>query len=332
MGIGEATTAPGWNGEEWAGTASLVRDRLAPLVEGADLRSWADVAARVDRAVRGRPFLRAGIEMACLDALGRTVGAARLHAARRRAARRGDDEDRAAGPGRGVRRARAPARRWSEARGRSRSRSASAWRATWPAWPASGGSPGDGLPITVDANEGWSTEEARASRRGPAGARRRGLRAAHAARGADPGRATCAAAPGRCSSPTRPLWGLRDLLDLHAAGACDVASVYPGKCGGMLEAVALVAHGGRPRPDRLVRQQPRARGGHRRAGARRRRLAGPQRRGALRRDRPALLRVVARDRRRLRALGRRQRAGRPRARRRARPATPSPPIASTADR
>jgi muconate cycloisomerase len=237
VGIGEATTAPGWNGEEWAGTAALVRDRIAPLLVGADLRSWAAIAARVDRAVRGRPFLRAGLEMACLDALGRSAGLS--VSALLGGALRDDVPIKIVLPARDegfVERAGALAlERGARAIkvkvgldvGDDVRRVACVRRLA-----------GDGVPITVDANEGWTTEEAPAA---VSALQELGVRAFEQPmpRAALTQAAELRRRTGALLVADEALWTLQDLHGLHAAGAYDVASVYPGKCGGMLEAVAL---------------------------------------------------------------------------------------------
>lgn len=74
VGVGEATTAPAWNGEDAVGTADLLQRVLGPELVGRRVDRWPDVAAVVDRHVRRRPFLRAAVEMACLDAEGRSKG------------------------------------------------------------------------------------------------------------------------------------------------------------------------------------------------------------------------------------------------------------------
>lgn len=73
-GIGEITTAPSWNGEDAIGSVDLVNRLLAPRLRGIDVDDEAAVLGVVDRAVKQRPFLRAGIEMACLDATAREDG------------------------------------------------------------------------------------------------------------------------------------------------------------------------------------------------------------------------------------------------------------------
>ena len=46
-GIGEVTCSPRWNGEEAAGTVTLVRDLLDPAIRGLDPWNWAAIAARL---------------------------------------------------------------------------------------------------------------------------------------------------------------------------------------------------------------------------------------------------------------------------------------------
>ena len=74
VGIGEVTCSPAWNGEEALQTSRLVAGSLGSALVGADPLSWADVSDRVDGTVRNRPFLRAAVEMACLDIAGRYLG------------------------------------------------------------------------------------------------------------------------------------------------------------------------------------------------------------------------------------------------------------------
>lgn len=73
VGLGEVTCAPGWNGEEYAGSVSLLRGPVASALAGADPTRWRTTLDLVDRSTRGRPFLRAAIEMACLDLAGKAA-------------------------------------------------------------------------------------------------------------------------------------------------------------------------------------------------------------------------------------------------------------------
>lgn len=74
VGVGEVTAAPAWNGEDAVGSVDLLVRVLAPALLGLRADRWDEVAQVVDATVRGRPFLRAGIEMACLDAEGLATG------------------------------------------------------------------------------------------------------------------------------------------------------------------------------------------------------------------------------------------------------------------
>ena len=74
VGIGEVTCSPAWNGEEALETTRLVGGLLGPELVGADPLSWADVSTRFDGNVHDRPFLRAAVEMACLDLAARHLG------------------------------------------------------------------------------------------------------------------------------------------------------------------------------------------------------------------------------------------------------------------
>lgn len=67
-GVGEVTTAPGWNGEEAYGSIALVNRLLRERLIGKEVDDWQSIGREFDSAIKGRPFLRAGLEMACLDA------------------------------------------------------------------------------------------------------------------------------------------------------------------------------------------------------------------------------------------------------------------------
>ena len=74
VGVGEVTCEPTWNGEEALETSRLLAGPLQSELVGADPLSWADLSTRLDRTVRHRPFLRAAVEMACLDLASRHLG------------------------------------------------------------------------------------------------------------------------------------------------------------------------------------------------------------------------------------------------------------------
>jgi muconate cycloisomerase len=74
VGLGEASVTSVWSGETQAGTIALVRDFLAPLVVGADPFDTEWIGRRLDRAAFGNSFAKAALEMALLDLQGRTLG------------------------------------------------------------------------------------------------------------------------------------------------------------------------------------------------------------------------------------------------------------------
>jgi muconate cycloisomerase len=237
VGLGEVTCAPGWNGEEWAGSALLVRDRIGELLRGADLRAWGAIGAGIDRAVRGRPFLRAGIEMACLDALGKTLGVPVTTLLG--GALRDDVPTKIVLPARDTAFVRTAAADVLQRGARALKVKVGVGVAGDVRRVAAARElAGDGLPITVDANEGWSTEEAG---RAVAALQALGVEAFEqpVARGALGAMADLRRRTGALVVADESVWTQPDVLRGATAGAFDVVSVYPGKCGGMQEAVAL---------------------------------------------------------------------------------------------
>lgn len=81
VGWGEAQTIKSWGGDdgarygESAKTALIViHDCIAPALTGVDLRQFEAVHAAMRRAVRGHPYAKAAVEVAILDAVGRSFG------------------------------------------------------------------------------------------------------------------------------------------------------------------------------------------------------------------------------------------------------------------
>ncbi len=74
VGVGEVTCAVGWNGEEAIGSVDLLRRKIVPSIIGLSVDDWDGIFKSMEQWVRHRPFLKAGIEMACLDAEGKTKG------------------------------------------------------------------------------------------------------------------------------------------------------------------------------------------------------------------------------------------------------------------
>lgn len=76
-GIGEAVTpsGPWWGGESVESIKLMIDDHIAPMMIGEDPFNLSAVRARIDRALFGNPFAKAGIEMAILDLQGKALNA-----------------------------------------------------------------------------------------------------------------------------------------------------------------------------------------------------------------------------------------------------------------
>jgi L-alanine-DL-glutamate epimerase-like enolase superfamily enzyme len=73
-GLGEVSGTYLWSGEGFETAEAAVKNVLAPLLVGMDLSPNA-VRIAMDKALAGFHFTKAGIEMACWDALGKALGA-----------------------------------------------------------------------------------------------------------------------------------------------------------------------------------------------------------------------------------------------------------------
>jgi L-alanine-DL-glutamate epimerase-like enolase superfamily enzyme len=69
-GIGEATVTPVWSGETAVGARHLIEEYLAPALIGRDPTDVAGALAVMDRAAFGNPFTKAAVEMGLLDLWG----------------------------------------------------------------------------------------------------------------------------------------------------------------------------------------------------------------------------------------------------------------------
>jgi muconate/chloromuconate cycloisomerase len=82
IGAGEASIpgGPVWSEESASSVRSVIEEYLAPAIIGRDPSNCSQIAAIMQRAVRGNPFARAAVEMACFDIAGQAlgVGAAQL--------------------------------------------------------------------------------------------------------------------------------------------------------------------------------------------------------------------------------------------------------------
>ena len=74
VGAGEVTAAVGWNGEEGVGSADLLIRKIAPSITGLEVSDWESISKAIEQWTRHRPFLKAAVEMACLDAEGKEKG------------------------------------------------------------------------------------------------------------------------------------------------------------------------------------------------------------------------------------------------------------------
>lgn len=74
VGWGESAAAPNLTGELAEGMEAAIRRALAPALIGADAARPGDIAARLDRAIRGNAAARAAVELALLDLAGRARG------------------------------------------------------------------------------------------------------------------------------------------------------------------------------------------------------------------------------------------------------------------
>jgi L-alanine-DL-glutamate epimerase-like enolase superfamily enzyme len=74
VGLGEATLAPRWSGETSPGCVAAVRGLLDPALRGADPRDVRACWNRMERALKLNPFAKAAVEMALWDVAGKAAG------------------------------------------------------------------------------------------------------------------------------------------------------------------------------------------------------------------------------------------------------------------
>lgn len=75
VGIGEAVTpaGPWWGGESVESIKMMIDDQIAPMVIGQNVFALEALMARIDRALFGNAFAKAGVEMALLDLQGKAL-------------------------------------------------------------------------------------------------------------------------------------------------------------------------------------------------------------------------------------------------------------------
>src|SRR4029077_12149374 len=71
---GEATVSGLWSGESQAGTVAAIRDYLAPPLVGADPRDITAARRAMDFMIKLNPFAKAAVEMALWDVAGKERG------------------------------------------------------------------------------------------------------------------------------------------------------------------------------------------------------------------------------------------------------------------
>lgn len=73
-GLGEATISGLWSGEIQAGTVAAIRDYIAPMLVGRDPRDITAARKAMDFIIKLNPFTKAAVEMALWDITGKAVG------------------------------------------------------------------------------------------------------------------------------------------------------------------------------------------------------------------------------------------------------------------
>jgi L-alanine-DL-glutamate epimerase-like enolase superfamily enzyme len=73
-GFGEATVVPVWSGESQQSAIHAITEILSPVLIGQDPLAITALADAMDRVLIGNPFTKAGVEMALLDLAGKSIG------------------------------------------------------------------------------------------------------------------------------------------------------------------------------------------------------------------------------------------------------------------
>ena len=74
IGLGEATLAPRWSGETSPSCVAAIRDLLDPALRGVDPRNVRACLMKINRALKLNPFTKAAVEMALWDVAGKAAG------------------------------------------------------------------------------------------------------------------------------------------------------------------------------------------------------------------------------------------------------------------
>lgn len=74
VGLGEATVAPRWSGETSRGCIAAIEELIGPALKGADAALISALEARMNREIKLNPFTKAAVEMALWDLAGKAAG------------------------------------------------------------------------------------------------------------------------------------------------------------------------------------------------------------------------------------------------------------------
>jgi muconate cycloisomerase len=74
IGLGEATISGLWSGETQAGTVAAIRDYIEPVILGKDPRDITAIRRAMDGMIKLNSFTKAAVEMAMWDIAGKAVG------------------------------------------------------------------------------------------------------------------------------------------------------------------------------------------------------------------------------------------------------------------
>ena len=73
-GLGEATVAPRWSGETSHGAVAIIHGLIAPVLQGEDPTRMNHLRRQIDTVIRLNPFTKAAVEMALWDIAGKAAG------------------------------------------------------------------------------------------------------------------------------------------------------------------------------------------------------------------------------------------------------------------
>ncbi len=74
VGLGEATLAPRWSGETSLGSVAIIEGLIAPVLVGEDPTQITRLRQKLEATIRLNPFTKAAVEMALWDLSGKVVG------------------------------------------------------------------------------------------------------------------------------------------------------------------------------------------------------------------------------------------------------------------